>query len=79
MGTLVTSTFCIAISEITETVEAETKIGLLMLAEIKSVELTTQMAVTSTGRKTSRTCKQFMDIIRLTKLMFFKMMNVLLA
>ena len=79
MGTLVTSTFCISISEITETVDAETKIGLLILTEIKSVKETTQMAVTSTGRKTSRTCKQLMDIIRLTKLMFFKMMDVLLA
>ena len=39
----------IVTSEITETVDAVTKIGLLILAEIKRGEITTQMAVTGTG------------------------------
>ena len=39
--TLVTFTLCIVTSEITETVDAETKIGLLILDEIKRGELTT--------------------------------------
>ena len=46
-GTLVTFTLCIVTSEITETVDAVTKTGLLILAEIRSGELITQMAVTS--------------------------------
>ena len=58
MGTLVTFTLCIVASETTETVDAETKIVLLMLAEIKNGELRTQMAVTGTGTETSRMCKQ---------------------
>ena len=59
MRTLATFTLCIETSEITETVDVETKIGLLVLAEIKRGELATQMAVTGTGTKTSRTCKHF--------------------
>ena len=58
MGTLVTFTLCIVTSEITETVDAVTKTGLLILAEIRRGELITQMAVTGTGTETSRTCKQ---------------------
>ena len=57
-GTLVTFTLCIVTSEITETVDAVTKTGLLILAEIRRGELITQMAVTGTGTETSRTCKQ---------------------
>ena len=34
------------------------KTGLLILAEISRGEVTTQMAVTGTGTRTSRTCKQ---------------------
>ena len=44
--------------EITETVDAVNKTGLLILAEIRRGELITQMAVTGTGTETSRTCKQ---------------------
>ena len=55
MCTLVTVTFCIVTSEITETVDSITKIGLLIFAEIKRGELATQMAVTGTGTETS--CK----------------------
>ena len=58
MGTMVTFTLCIVTSEITETVDAETKIGLPILAEIKRGDLTTQIAAIGTGRETSRTCKQ---------------------
>ena len=57
MGTLVTFTLCIVTSEITETVYAETKIGLLTLAKLKRGKLTTQMAVTRTGTETSRAWK----------------------
>ena len=57
-GTLVTFTLCIITSEIAETVDALTKTGLLLLAEIRKGELITQMAVTGTGTETSRTCKQ---------------------
>ena len=56
MGILVTFTLCIVTSEISETVHEETKIGLLILAEIKKGILITQI-VTSTGTETSRTCK----------------------
>ena len=35
MGTLATFTHCIVTSEITETVDADTKIGLLIFTEIK--------------------------------------------
>ena len=49
MGTLETYTLCIVTLEITETVDADTKIGWLVLAEIKRGELTTQMVVTGTG------------------------------
>ena len=55
-GTLVTFTLCIVTSEIT--IDAVTKTGLLILAEIRRGELITQMAVTGTGTETSRTCKQ---------------------
>ena len=44
---LVTLTLCIVTSEITETVGGVAKTGLLILAEIRSGELITQMAVTS--------------------------------
>ena len=57
MRVLVTFTLCIVTSEITQIVDAETKIGLLILAEIKKGELTMQMAVTGTGTETSQTCK----------------------
>ena len=40
-GTLVIFTLCIVTSEITETVDAVTKTGLLTLAEIRGEELTT--------------------------------------
>ena len=52
MGTLETYTLCIVTLEITETVDADTKIGLLILAEIKRGEITTQMIVTGTGTET---------------------------
>ena len=55
---MVTFTFCITTSEITETVDAGTKTGLIILAEIRRGELVTQIAVTGTGTETSRTCKQ---------------------
>ena len=42
MGTVVTFTLYIVTLEITETVDAGTKIGLVILAEIKNGELTTQ-------------------------------------
>ena len=42
----------------TELVDVETKINLLILTELKRDELTTQMAVTVTSIATSRTCKQ---------------------
>ena len=58
-GTLVTITLCIATSEITETVDAATKTGLLILAEIRRGGVITQMTVTGTGTETSRTCKQY--------------------
>ena len=51
MGALVTFTLCIVTSEITETVDAITKTGLLILAEIRG-ELITQMAVRGTGKET---------------------------
>ena len=54
---MVTFTFCITTSEITETVDAVTKTGLIILAEIRRGELVTQIAVTGTGTETSRTCK----------------------
>ena len=57
-GTLVTFTLYIITSEITGTVDAVTKTGLLMLAEIRTGELITQMAVTGTGTDTSQTWKQ---------------------
>ena len=57
-GTLVTFTLYIVTSEITETVDAVTKTGLLILAEIRRGELITQMAVTGTGTETSWTCKE---------------------
>ena len=55
---MVTFTFCITTSEITETVDAVTKTGLIILAEIRRGELVTQIAVTGTGTETSRKCKQ---------------------
>ena len=45
MGRLVSFTICIVTSEITEMLYSETKIGFLILAEIKRGELATQMAV----------------------------------
>ena len=57
MGTLVTFTLCVVTSETVETVNEKTKTGLLILAEIKRGELTTQMAITGTGAETLRTCK----------------------
>ena len=57
-GTLVTFRLCIVTSEITKTVDAVTKTGLLILAEIRRGKLITQMAVTGTGTETSQTCKQ---------------------
>ena len=45
-------------SEAKETVDTVTKIGLLILAEIKREELATQMVVTGTGTETSQTYKQ---------------------
>ena len=72
-GTLVTFTLSIATSAITETVDALTKTGLLILAEIRKGELITQIAVTGLGTETSRTCKQCTnDLLKLTKLVFFK-------
>ena len=53
-GTLVTFEFDIVTSEITETVDAVTKTGLLILAEIRRGELITQIAVTGTGTETSQ-------------------------
>ena len=58
MGTLETFTLSIVTSEIKETVDGETKIDLLILAEVERGEPTTQMAVTGTGTETLRTCKQ---------------------
>ena len=57
MGTLVTFTLCIVTSELSEIVHADTRTGLLIMAEIKRGEQTTQMAVTGTGTETLRTCK----------------------
>ena len=51
-------TLCIVTPETTKTVDAKNKIALLILAEIKRGELTTQMAVIGTGIETSRLCKQ---------------------
>ena len=51
-GTLVKFTLCIVTSEIIETVDAVTKIGLLILAEIRRGELIAQLAVTGTGTET---------------------------
>ena len=56
MDTLVT--LCIVTSEVTETVDAAIKTYILILAETRRGELTTQMAVTGTGRETSWICKQ---------------------
>ena len=48
---------CIVTSEITETVDIDTKIGLLISTEIKRGEITTQIAVTVTSTETLQTCK----------------------
>ena len=53
MDTLVTFTLCIVTSEIIEAVDAVTKTGLLILAEIGRGEPITQMAVAGTGTETS--------------------------
>ena len=53
---MVTFTLCIITLE---TVDVETKIYLLISAEIKSVKPTTRVLVTGTGTETSRTCKQY--------------------
>ena len=52
MGTLATFTRCIVTSEITETVDTDTKIGLRISTEIKRGELTTQITVTGTSTET---------------------------
>ena len=57
-GILVIFILCILTSAITETVDALTKTGLLILAGIRKGELISQMAVTGEGTETSRTCKQ---------------------
>ena len=57
-GILVIFILCIVTSAITETVDALTKTGLLILAGIRKGELISQMAVTGEGTETSRTCKQ---------------------
>ena len=78
MCTLVTVTFCIVTSEITETVDSITKIGLLIFAEIKRGELATQMAVTGTGTETS--CKNCTNdlwmYLGLQNFCFYKKMDV---
>ena len=51
MDTLVTFTLCIVTSEIIEAVDAVTKTGLLILAEIGRGEPITQMAVAGTGKQ----------------------------
>ena len=56
--TLVAFTLSIETWEITETVDAVTETGLLILNEIRSGELITQMAVTGIGTETLQTCKQ---------------------
>ena len=75
-GTLAIFTLCKVTSEITETVDAVTKTGLLTLAEIRREELTKQMAVTGTDTETSRTYKQctndFWIYLGLQKLSFLK-------
>ena len=55
MGTLATFTLCVVTSEITEIVDAEAEIGLLILTGTKRRELTTQMTITGTGTETLRT------------------------
>ena len=47
--TMVTFTFWLITSKITETVDAVTKTSLLILAEIRRTELITQMAATGTS------------------------------
>ena len=58
MDTLVVFKYYLVTSEMTELVDVETKINLLIVTELKRDELTTQVAVTVTGTATSRTCKQ---------------------
>ena len=58
MDTLVAFKCYLVKSEMTELVDVETKINLLILTELKRDEPTTQMAVTVTSIATSRTCKQ---------------------
>ena len=78
-GTLAIFTLCKVTSEITETVDAVTKTGLLTLAEIRRGELIAQMAVTGTGTETWRTCKQSTNdlwiYLGLQNLCFFKKMD----
>ena len=80
---MVTFTLCIVTSEITETVDAVTKTGLLILAEIRRGELTTQMAVAGTGTETSKKCKQCTDhlliYLGLQKLCFLKRLTFFLV
>ena len=82
-GTLVTFTLCIVTSEITETVDAVTKTGLLILAETRRGELTTQMAVAGTGTETSRKCEQCTNhlwiYLGLQKLCFLKRLTFFLV
>ena len=69
-------------SEITETADAENKIGLVILAEIKRGELTTQMAVPGTGTETSQTWKHCTNNLWIDlglQNLFFKKMDILLG
>ena len=76
MGTLATFTLCVVTSEITEIVDAEAEIGLLILTGTKRRELTTQMTVTGTGTETLRTWKHWTNDLwidlGLQNLCFFK-------
>ena len=58
MGPLVIFPLCTVAPEIPEIVDAETKIGSLILTDTKSKELTIQMAVTGRGTETLQKCKQ---------------------
>ena len=68
-------------SEITGTVDAVTKTGSLILAEIRRGELLTQMAVRGRGTETSQTCKKCTNdssiYLGLPNLFFKKMDNFL--
>ena len=75
----ITFTLCI---EIADTVDAVTKIGLLILAEIQRGKLITKMSVTGTGTETSQTCKHCTNdwwIYLGLQNLFFNKMGVLLG